>query len=253
MFKSNASNLLEGPFRHAKRLPNGDLALRYRMSDGVIATIVRSGDGQPARRVKAGWQQRPTYKLSSPKVQGIGEAESGLEADAYRIFDFDPSVMSYRTQPFVVNYRTDGRIVPSYPDAEIKRSDGTFEIVQIKTQTSYRKYLIENHRFRLERDLFEGLGWSYRVLTEVEIRAEPRYSNIKLLRHYRNRVLPNATVDIVQAMVKRGAGATIRSIIKNAKPSGLHEVDIYGMIARNQIRIDLSEPIGPDTRVIALL
>jgi hypothetical protein len=247
---SKYNNVLEGPFRHAERVASGELILRFRTADGQCGSIVRSGDGKPARKVQSGWQERPTFRLASGKIKGTGEAESRLEAEAYRMFDFDRTVASYETQPFTVNYETDGRTISTYPDAELKLVDGWFEIVQIKMQKTYEKHLRENARFRAEREVFERLGWSYRVLTENDIRAEPQLSNLKLLRHYRNRPVSPEIVQGVIATVRKNPNATIRSVAEAFRAGGMHVVDLYALVARHEIRADLSLPIGPEARLI---
>jgi len=245
------SNALEGPFRHAERLENGDLILRFRTADGELGSIVRSADGKPARKVQPGWQQRATYRMASEKAVRVAEAESGLEADAFRMFDFDQSILSYEAQPFKVKYETECRTVSTFPDVELRYVDGRFEVVQIKTQKTYEKHLQENPRFREEPEILRRLGWSYRVLTETQIRAEPMYSNRKLLRHYRNRPVPSLTVAAIVATLQRHAGASIREIVDTFREDRLHEVDLYALIARHEIRVDLSVPIGPTARLIA--
>jgi hypothetical protein len=244
-------DILEGPFRHAERAQNGNFILRFITNDGLKGTIVRLANGKPARTVKAGFQERPTYRLASPKIRGEGEAESRLEADAYCLFDFDRTVEFYETQPFAVNYETGDRIVTTYPDTELKRTDDRFEIVQIKIQSTYEKHLRENPRFRGECEVFKRLGWSYRVMTEAEIRAEPGHSNRKLLRQYRSRVVAAPIVESLLATLRRYPGAKINEIIEAFRIDGLHEVDIYSLIARNVIQMDPDQPIGPETRLIA--
>jgi hypothetical protein len=247
------SNTLEGPFRHAERLENGELILRFRTADGQFGSIVRSADGKPARKVRPGWQERPTILLSSAKARGAREAESRLEAEACWLFDLDPAVVSYETQPFTVNYEIDGRTISTYPDIELKLTSGIFEIAQIKMQSTYEKHLRENPRFRYERETFERLGWSYKVMTEIEIRAEPKLSNLKLLRHYRKRPVSQEIMRGVIAAVGKKPGATIRDVIGAFQAGALHEVDIFALIAQHRIRADLSLPIRSDTRLIAPL
>jgi hypothetical protein len=244
------NSVLEGPFRHAVRIDGGMLVLRFRTEDGHWGSIVRSADGKPSRAVKPGWQQRSTYRLASKKSIGVGEAESGLEADAFRMFDFDRAVNSYKTQPFTVIHETGGRTISTYPDVELRYTDGKFEVVQIKTQKTYEKHLRENPRFRAEPEIFRTLGWSYRVLTEAQIRAEPMYSNRKLLRHYRNRPVAATTVAAIVATLRRYAGATICDVVDAFREDRLHHVDIYALIARHEIRADIAVPIGPTTRLI---
>jgi hypothetical protein len=240
----------EGPFRHAERLANGDLILRFRTPEGTWGSIVKSGNGAPAREVRPGWQQRPTYRLSSKKVVGAGAAESGLEVDTYQMFDLDPTVVSYETQPFVVNYEGGSRKISTYPDAERKLSDGRFEIVQIKTQQTYQKHLRENPRFRDEGEIFRRLGWSYRVMTELDVRSEPDYQNRKLLHHYRRQVISTSITSAVLAAIRRNPHETIKSLTATLKSEKLHAADLYALIAQRLIHADLSVPIGPDTRLM---
>ena len=240
----------EGPFRFAKGPVEGKYILRFRTSEGVCGSIVQAADGKPSREVRPGVGIRPTQKIASPKSIGIGEAESGLEADAFKMFHFDRGVVSYTTQPFTVVYEVGDKAVSTYPDVELRLIGGRFEIVQIKTFSTFEKHLRENPRFRGEREVFEQLGWSYRVLTEREIRIEPQYSNRKLLWHYRNRRVEAPMVASIRATIKRYPNVTVRKIVEAFRADAVHEVDIYALVARHVLDTDMEAKLGLESRLI---
>jgi hypothetical protein len=238
------------PFRDCRPTPDGSLVLDFRLSDSIGGRIIRSGSAQPARRVKPGWHERPTTTLVVAKAVGRVEAESGLEADAYRAFALDPTIVSYQVQPITIEYDDGARVVSTFPDLELRHADGAYEIVQIKSHATYLKHLDKNPRFRAEESILRHFGWRYRVLTEREIRKEPNHANTRLLWHYLPRQVAEALKTFVLGTVRSARSVKVGELVNAAIGSSIHEADIYALIAQGVLRTDPSKPIGPSAEVI---
>ena len=242
-------HIAASPFRDCRPKPDGSLVLDFRLSDSIRGRIVRSGTAQAARRVKPGWHERPTTTLVVAKAVGRVEAESGLEADAYRAFALDPKIASYQVQPFRIEHDDGSRVISTFPDLELRHADGAYEIVQIKSFATYLKHLESNPRFRAEEAILRRFGWKYRVLTEQEIRKEPQHSNTRLLWHFLPRQIALTVRSTIVEAVRSAKSAKISELVNAALGNGLHEADIYALIAQGVLNVDRRQLIGPATEV----
>lgn len=229
------------------RASDGRPMLPFTDRHGTHGAIYKEQDDGPARAVKPGWRERPNYLLASLKSSTAIYCESALERDAYLHFEFDRSIARYRAQPFTVEYATKP-ILRTYPDTELEHVDGSRTIVQVKMQKTYEKHLEKPH-FRDEAALFRSLGWKYVVLTELQIRVEPRLENLKLIHHYRDMDLPeDKRADIIQ-QIESKPGVTIAHLSKTLKRHDVHSADIIALIGQYAVRTDLDRPID-DTSMI---
>lgn len=245
-----ARHVAASPFRDCRPKPDGSLVLDFRLSDSIRGRIIRSGTAQAARRVKPGWHERPTTTLVVAKAIGKVEAESGLEADAFRAFALDPTIVSYQVQPFRIEYEDGSRVISTFPDLELQHANGAYEIVQIKSYATYLKHRESNPRFRAEEGILGRFGWKYRVLTEREIREEPRHSNTRLLWHYLPRTIAETQKNQILAIVRKASLVKVGELVNTVIDENLHEADIYALIAQGVLRTDPRQPIGPTTEVI---
>ncbi len=226
---------------------DGRVYLPFVTANGTLGGIYRAPDDGLARAVKPGWQSRPTRVLASLIASGIVVCESALERDAYLHLEFDPKVRTYRVQPYTIEYDTHPKL-KTFPDAEVIGSDGRWTIIQIKMKATYEKHLSKPH-FRNEGSLFRSLGWNYRVLTEREIRIEPRLKNLKLMHRYRDLDMPAPLVAEMVELVRSRIGVTILQIVQALRHLDVHLVNVVSLVAQRLLWIDLDKPIGDDTMV----
>jgi len=189
--------------------------------------------------------------LVVPKAVGRVQAESGLEADAYRAFALDQTIHSFQVQPFRIEYDDNGRVISTYPDVELHHADGSYEIVQIKSFATYQKHLETNPRFRAEEKILKHFGWKYRVLTENEIRAQPNHSNIRLLWHYKTRSVADDLRDAIAVAVRKHKYMKVSDLVKATIGKRVHEADIYALVSQGFLKTDQTQLIGPGAFIIA--
>ena len=230
---------------------NDEGGLRFRpfvAPNGMRGRIIKPADGVLSRAPKPGVMERATGRLASRIAIGPAEWESQLEKDAFLHLEFSKNIKSYRVQPYIVEYDGEGRTIRTYPDIERIDSDGTATIIQIKLKKTYDKHL-ENPRFRNEGALFQSFGWKYRVLTEVEIRIEPRLSNLKLLFHYRRRLVDSKVKRAVVEEVQKADLIPIHRLVGVLVRQKVHQADIIALIAQHELTFDLDGILGPETLI----
>jgi len=141
---------------------------------------------KPVRKI--GYSNRAvTGKRSSTKSSRILQFESSLERDLITLLEYDDEVETCTPQPITIHYE-DGRKQRRYtPDiavyfrAEIKRKP---ELIEVKYQTEldekHVEYLL---RFAAAEKYATANGYTFKVITEKEIRTDRLY-NIKFLSRY---------------------------------------------------------------------
>ena len=134
-------------------------------SDGRVRRIVtRSGRGYRG-------------KFPSMKLGRLVHWESLIERDAILITEYDPSVLTYQEQPCVETYYDkEGRVRRYTPDLLIERQDG-ITIAEVKPAKKLKSLPLRDKLEAIALRMQER-NQPFRILTEVEIRREPRFSNI---------------------------------------------------------------------------
>ena len=148
---------------------------------GEMSAVMQSGaDGRPARRVVTRSHARIVGFFPSVKMNAMVPWESGIEADHFCLLETDNSVISYMAQPHTLVCTADGAVHRYTPDAQVNSADGETKFVEVKRQVEARR-LENQERFASITAAYRGLGASFEVVTDEEIRREPRLSNAKLL------------------------------------------------------------------------
>lgn len=135
---------------------------------GVRKVVTRSG-------------KRFRGKFPSRKNQGVVQWESLLERDAIRWFEYHPEVRSYAGQPRIVNYYDLGSHPHRYyPDFAVELTSGETFDVEVKP---HNKLLNPDIAAKLAcvATRYQELGMRFRILTEREIRLEPRFTTLKAI------------------------------------------------------------------------
>ena len=115
-------------------------------------------------------------KFPSKKVGRMIQWESLLERDAILWFEYHPSVAMYAEQPRVLLYYDKAGQQHKYvPDFRIELRNGTTVEVEVKpfTKLADRDVAAKLACIALQ---YQQMGANYRILTEREIRAQPRFS-----------------------------------------------------------------------------
>lgn len=153
--------------------------------------------GLRARKVVRRSNHRVTGKYPSWKMGRMMQWESTLERDAFYLLDADPSVTAFSEQPARIDYMLDGKTRTHFPDILVSRpqQSSLYEIKSDKEADSEEVQARANHL-----TLFlEANQLHYKVVTESEIRKEPRLSNAKLLlRHGRLAVTQHGQQRIIE-------------------------------------------------------
>ncbi len=188
--------------------------------------------------------------FSSCKMKTSVWYDSALNRDFMYWLEFDPEVVSYTTPAISFDYYELGKLQQYIPDFQVIRCQKK-QIIDVKS-----KKTLESDRYKLlyQRllNICDGAGWTFVALSELEVRREPIFSNIKLLYRYARE---SFSIDEYRDCLE---------IIRSQVPASL--ADIYQIldchkIPRNvllklifccSVEIDLKQPIQLDSAIAAV-
>ena len=109
--------------------------------------------------------------------------ESFLERDFIHLLEFDPDVVSFAEQPLTLEYLHQGKTRKYTPDFHVQYAAQRQVLVECKP-TVFVDREDNQIKFAAGQAWCAERGWAFRVVTEADIRREPRLANVKLLGRY---------------------------------------------------------------------
>lgn len=169
--------------------------------------------------------------------------ESSLERAFLQQCDFDPSIADFQSQPFQLRYWLDGRERGYTPDVLIESE--TPRLIEVKPE--HRTLKPEFRRWvGAIREACADLGYAFEVVTDLEIRRQPRLDNVLLLRRYRLQpVHEHIELDVV-TWVREAPGIPVGKLLERLGRSDTALAGLYGLLARHAVRYDIHQPLNPD-------
>lgn len=193
-----------------------------------------------------------TGRHAALKSEGDADFESVLEAEHLLLLDHDMQVKAYDVQP--VNIPVPGVPRGYVPDVFVQfhpDADGVIappEIREVKSTLDLKaneaKY---KPKFEAAHKYCEQKGWSFRIITEREIRC-PRLGNVKFLRAYEYLHHPQEMVDAVLFQMKELGhtdSATLLSKISTDLNDQLNWLPVvWHLVAKRRISVDWDVAFG---------
>lgn len=211
---------------------------RGRCPDGLVH--------EPARNVV-----RPTGgiirgKFPSRKTGRMVKYEGLLEWQALYLFEASPAAVSYAEQPETTRYPDGNRLRRYTPDFEICLRDGASLLIEVKPKRNADKPETR-HMLNAAADFYARQGRTLEVLTDEQIRVEPRQANLRWIYHRAPRIRPSDLKGVLALRQLRAAfPMSIRDAVTCLSKIGL---DPYTLLMTGSLICDLASPISMDTRL----
>lgn len=154
-------------------------------------------------------------KFPSRKNGRLVHCEGLLELDAAYLFEAHPRVALYREQPAPVLFPDGERIRRYTPDFELTLDSGTLIWVDVKPARSLADEAIRR-KLRCIQDHMRRCERQFLVLTDEELQAEPRQSNVRTIWRRSSRTLPSRGAALVMNKRER-----TNSVVDDETPSGI--------------------------------
>ncbi len=200
----------------------------------------------PVRRITNGGR-KVIGKFPSIKTRKMHWYESLLERDFHYLLEIDPDVLSYDTQPLKIEYLLDGKIHKYTPDVRvIRRNRG--QIVEVKNEEKARKEEYVK-LFRKVGPICKREGYQFVVVTDKDIRVQPRLNNVKLIYKYAKTRVTTEHQILLHRIFREKETLRLEDVIKGFASKGLRAAVVYALIFRGILWADLSRPINRESEV----
>ncbi|PJE41937.1 MAG: transposase [Pseudomonas sp.] len=204
------------------------------------------GTPSPARTIKRSQYGKQTTFFSSRKNGSQIVCEVRLEADACFLWEQDKNVVSYREQPERLTLEVEGKSRTYVPDFEVCYADGSKKFVEIKPENVFLKpkYLA---LYRAARDFLRDRGDDFELLTDNEIRKQPRLNNLIKTYSQARGVDPLELAYLRDQLRVLEAPMSIGDLL--ALPSAPSPASISAAIFELELRCDWTKPISTNSQV----
>src|SRR5260370_19551529 len=133
------------------------------------------------------------YAITS-KADETVQCESFQERKLTLLFDRDPTVQEYRSQPEQFAFTdSQGKARTYIPDFILWRTTGEVEIHEVTLTSRQDRFSIQE-REKAARDICQQRGWRYVVHTEATLPQATEEANLLALYRYRPSIYANAAI-----------------------------------------------------------
>lgn len=172
------------------------------------------------------------------------EWESTLEADAIRLFEFNPGVRAYYSQPSIEHYHDALGTARSFvPDFCVDWLHGGSLLVEVKSDAD-AAYPPTQHLLGLKAMAMQLQGKPYRVLTPAQIKNQPLFDNLKLLEHHAKGPLSAEALQLLAALPE----STVFRVVRFASLLGGTQA-VFRAIAYGMLHTDLQRPLTTESQI----
>lgn len=188
--------------------------------------------------------RHPGHLVGVVVSQTTGQAmayESSIERAFLQLCDFDPSITKFQSQPFQMRYWLDGRERRYTPDVLIEPN----RLIEVKPERRTQKP--EFRRWaRAVNEACTDQGYVFEVITDVDIRRQPRFDNVLLLRRYQWQQVPDDVQLDVNHWVRERPGIRLGELVERLGHSENALANVYGLMAQHAVRYDIHRPLDAD-------
>ena len=117
----------------------------------------------------------PTTKDSSPHF-----FESFNESHFAVMFEFDPTIISVKSQPFSIQYSDEGKTKNYTPDFSLIDCNNGIKIIEVKVSAALDEKI--NRKHNLIKKAFKQHGFEFQVMTEKHLPSRLALSNMMMIK-----------------------------------------------------------------------
>ena len=185
-------------------------------------------------------------KFPSFRMGAIVWFESLLERDYLYLLEFDYlDVLAFYAQACRFYYRLNGRKRIYTADFYVVRRDRK-QVVEVKPEEKAQEPE-KREIFCIAAEACEKQGLEFRVVTDAEIRWEPRLENVKLLIKYqRTPIHPQHRILCHEFFAGRGP-ASLAEVAEFFASKGVGRQTVYSLMRWGALGFDLTAPIDDDS------
>ncbi len=178
----------------------------------------------------------------SRKIGRMVAWESLLERDAILLLEYSSAVIRYAEQPARVNFLHEGKIRLYIPDFSAEICNIGNIHVEVKPSA---KLLVGSKTANLLDSIashYRSTDTAFRILTEKELRRQPRLTNLRLLAYHSGRLHPSDRQSLVDRLLIQPANtiAAASRVLGDIR-------NVYRLLADGEYQCDLECALKPGT------
>ncbi|WP_145704929.1 hypothetical protein [Azospirillum baldaniorum] len=203
------------------------------------------------RRIINGRHRKPTGRYSSAKARRALPWEDKRERAFFWHCEADANVVAYLSQPHRLEIHV-GRPRPLiyFPDLRRDLANGRVEIYEIKKAYNPDDDADYDLKLRLAADVYEGLGWSFRIIEAPEIERRPTLDTAWSVQRYRHVALSERDrFAVVTAIEGHGGTAPFQDVADVLGGGAVGMARLCAGIVRRIASIDITAPLEATTPV----
>ena len=177
-------------------------------------------------------------------INGVVQHESPNEKKLIPLLSLCHDVVDFRSQASREPYVVDGKTHEHIPDFNANTTFASNLRIEVKSLESLMKNSNLEKAVHIGR-AYRERGEPFSYLVDAQIEQEPMRSNVHLLGRYITSKPRDGAVECTAALLANGA-LPISAVMQQAK---LELVDIYTLIARRHLCIDMSQPLDAESLV----
>lgn len=186
-------------------------------------------------------------KFPSLKMNTAIWWESQIERDYIYLLESDPMVVSYKGQPFSIDYISRGKRRHYTPDFWVDRGDSQ-EIIEVKPvhQINSEKNQTLFHQINF---LCQERGLKFNVVTDEMIRIQPLLDNLKLLYKYARTPLTLNQYLACRYYLNEREPLSLQQIWQALEPENISKNHLYKLLYFGFFQVDLMRPINSESLI----
>lgn len=168
------------------------------------------------------------------------QCESMLEGKFIRLCELSPLVRSYEVQPSFESISVEGCLEQYVPDVLVHFVDGTQGWFEVKPDVRLKSKRVAR-RLAAAAVHFAQSGRRFRVVTDKQLDAEPRASNVLEVMYQRRGPLTSVELERFRHQLASESPQTMSAFTSLIGPC-----DAWRLLGLGIVGIDLDRPIVPD-------
>ncbi|MEL6060205.1 MULTISPECIES: TnsA endonuclease N-terminal domain-containing protein [unclassified Methylobacterium] len=240
-------------FQHSDSRFDLDTALLDIRTAAKIDVGVRGG---PVRLIINGRHHKPVGRYASRKARRSLPWEALAELAYLWVCEADADVVSYLSQPHRLTIRLPGgKSAVYYPDVRRDLADGGVEIVEIKKrEEDARRTPDYALKLELARLVYEGLGWTYLILSEADLKDRRELRTAEAIQRNRTaRVTGQERHRLAEAVYRAGGSLPFAEAAEALGGGSRGRAKLHAAIVLRVVSIDLTRPLnrGAPVRLVS--
>jgi len=173
--------------------------------------------------------------------------DSPYELYAYRLLDIDYGVLEFHEQPCVIHYCLAGQNQRHFPDILVKTRDGKM-LLEVKTRRDASRPEISSRTKFMAQEL-PAFGYQYAIVLAEDLQCEPRLKNCRLVLRLGRRPLTTEQREFARRLFE-AVPCISWGDLKDGHFSPLGIEQCCRLVLEGELRLNIDEPIGYDTKVL---